>query len=45
MDKASTPTQFNSFAEFYPYYLAEHANRTCRLPTLKALQALVPKGL
>lgn len=30
MDKASTPTQFNSFAEFYPYYLAEHANRTCR---------------
>jgi len=21
---------FASFAEFYPYYLAEHANRTCR---------------
>lgn len=23
-------TTFNSFAEFYPYYLEEHANRTCR---------------
>lgn len=23
-------TVFRSFAEFYPYYLAEHANRTCR---------------
>jgi hypothetical protein len=22
--------QFDSFAEFYPYYLAEHSNRTCR---------------
>ena len=21
---------FNSFAEFYPYYLAEHSNSTCR---------------
>ncbi|MEX1665129.1 Mpo1-like protein [Zhongshania arctica] len=21
---------FNSFAEFYPFYLAEHANQTCR---------------
>nr|WP_220459476.1 DUF962 domain-containing protein [Pseudomonas sp. MD195_PC81_125] len=21
---------FNSFAEFYPYYLSEHANSTCR---------------
>ncbi len=21
---------FRSFAEFYPYYLSEHANRTCR---------------
>jgi hypothetical protein len=21
---------FNSFAEFYPYYLSEHRNRTCR---------------
>ena len=22
--------QFNSFAEFYPFYLAEHRNTTCR---------------
>lgn len=22
--------QFNSFREFYPYYLAEHSNRRCR---------------
>jgi hypothetical protein len=22
--------EFSSFREFYPYYLAEHANRTCR---------------
>jgi hypothetical protein len=22
--------RFNSFAEFYPYYLAEHGNSTCR---------------
>ena len=22
--------QFASFREFYPFYLAEHANRTCR---------------
>ncbi|MEM8593325.1 MAG: DUF962 domain-containing protein [Pseudomonadota bacterium] len=21
---------FNSFSEFYPYYLSEHRNRTCR---------------
>ena len=21
---------FNSFSEFYPYYLGEHGNRTCR---------------
>src|SRR3569623_1143187 len=21
---------FNSFSDFYPYYLEEHANRTCR---------------
>ena len=20
----------NSFAEFYPFYLSEHSNRTCR---------------
>nr|WP_246881715.1 MULTISPECIES: DUF962 domain-containing protein [unclassified Pseudomonas] len=22
--------QFNTFADFYPYYLSEHANSTCR---------------
>lgn len=22
---------FNSFKEFYPYYLAEHADKTCRI--------------
>ena len=22
--------EFHSFSEFYPYYLAEHINRTCR---------------
>lgn len=22
--------QFHSFAEFYPYYLSEHSNSTCR---------------
>jgi hypothetical protein len=24
------PRGFASFAEFYPFYLSEHANRTCR---------------
>jgi hypothetical protein len=24
------PILFNSFAEFYPYYLSEHQNLTCR---------------
>ena len=24
------PLQFSSFAEFYPYYLSEHKNLTCR---------------
>lgn len=23
--------RFNSFSEFYPFYLDEHSNRTCRL--------------
>ena len=23
-------TEYQSLAEFYPYYLGEHANRTCR---------------
>ncbi|MBD2858664.1 DUF962 domain-containing protein [Spongiibacter sp. KMU-158] len=26
----STPKVFSSFAEFYPFYLGEHANLTCR---------------
>lgn len=24
------PTRFTSFREFYPFYLSEHADRTCR---------------
>ena len=24
------PRALNAFAEFYPFYLSEHANRTCR---------------
>lgn len=24
------PQRFNSFREFYPYYLSEHRNRVCR---------------
>lgn len=24
------PRRFESFAEFYPFYLSEHADRTCR---------------
>ena len=27
---AKTVNQFASFAEFYPFYLGEHSNRTCR---------------
>lgn len=26
----TTPERFRSFADFYPYYLSEHANRTSR---------------
>ncbi|WP_342649376.1 DUF962 domain-containing protein [Pseudomonas sp. REB1044] len=26
----NSTTPFRSFAEFYPYYLGEHANPTCR---------------
>ena len=27
---AVDPKAFRSFAEFYPFYLGEHSNRTCR---------------
>jgi hypothetical protein len=27
---AVDPRAFQSFAQFYPFYLSEHANRTCR---------------
>ena len=27
---SSDPKAFQSFAEFYPFYLSEHSNRTCR---------------
>jgi hypothetical protein len=27
---ATDPKAFHSFAEFYPFYLSEHGNRTCR---------------
>ena len=27
---AETTARFTSFAEFYPYYLQEHSNATCR---------------
>jgi hypothetical protein len=26
----STESSFRTFADFYPFYLGEHANRTCR---------------
>ena len=27
---ATSDTEYRSFAEFYPFYLSQHANRTCR---------------
>ncbi len=30
MNNDTDKRQFNSFNEFYPYYLAEHSNRVCR---------------
>jgi hypothetical protein len=29
-DTAAAPRRYTSFAEFYPFYLSEHGNRTCR---------------
>ena len=28
--QAVDPKRFTTFAEFYPFYLSEHSNRTCR---------------
>ena len=30
MTQSRQPQSFKNFREFYPYYLAEHKNRTCR---------------
>ncbi|MBK8971283.1 MAG: DUF962 domain-containing protein [Hahellaceae bacterium] len=30
MSESKTTMVFNSFAEFYPYYLTQHANPVCR---------------
>ena len=30
MSTQASPTRFATFAEFYPFYLGEHSNRTCR---------------
>ncbi len=30
MTSPESPQKFDRFADFYPYYLAEHQNRTCR---------------
>ena len=29
-DATTDPKAFKTFAEFYPFYLGEHSNRTCR---------------
>lgn len=30
LEEGDMSKKYNSFAEFYPFYLAEHSNRTCR---------------
>ncbi|MFN9572747.1 MAG: Mpo1-like protein, partial [Betaproteobacteria bacterium] len=30
MSAAAEKARFTSFREFYPFYLSEHRNRTCR---------------
>jgi hypothetical protein len=30
MHTAADPKEMSSFSEFYPFYLTEHSNRTCR---------------
>lgn len=30
MSEQAEPQRFTSFREFYPFYLSEHRNRTCR---------------
>lgn len=30
MGRMSSQQRFNTFSEFYPFYLSEHANRICR---------------
>ncbi|HEY0940482.1 MAG TPA: DUF962 domain-containing protein [Steroidobacter sp.] len=43
---AADPRSFQSFVEFYPFYLAEHSNRTCRrLHFIGSTLALVCLGL
>lgn len=43
---AVDPKSFATFAEFYPFYLAEHSNRTCRrLHFMGSTLALVCFGL
>ena len=39
------PPKFQSLAEFYPYYLGEHRNGTCRALHLLATSAVTALGL
>jgi hypothetical protein len=31
MSDTATVTEYKTFAEFYPFYLSQHQNRTCRI--------------